>query len=106
MQPPHCRAWLRIFVVRYSLPCDPPVGGHSCNGGIIPRFHPLGVRGGKAQNERMFSGLPPKADLPPDLRTTPVASSWRTPPSRPRDEAEILCSTRALPFLNPYQTCS
>src|SRR5262245_64944215 len=32
-------AWLRIFVVRCSLPCDPPVGGHSCNRGIIPRFH-------------------------------------------------------------------
>src|SRR5262249_36528573 len=31
-----------------------------------------------------FCGLPPKADLPPDLRTTPAASSWRTPPSRPR----------------------
>src|SRR5262249_10194020 len=27
----------------------------------------------------MFSGLPPKADLPPDLRTTPAASSSRTP---------------------------
>jgi len=23
------------------LPCDPPVGGHSCNGGMIPRFPPL-----------------------------------------------------------------
>ena len=35
-----CRAaWLGIFVVGCSLPCDPPVGGHSCNGGIIPRFH-------------------------------------------------------------------
>ena len=33
------RAWLRIFVVRCSLPCDPPVGGHSCNAGMIPRFH-------------------------------------------------------------------
>src|SRR5262245_48680374 len=32
----------------------------------------------------MFSGLPPKADLPPDLRATPAASSSRTPPSRPR----------------------
>ena len=30
---------LRILVVRCSLPCDPPAGGHSCNGGIIPRFH-------------------------------------------------------------------
>src|SRR6516164_9790735 len=28
-----CRsAWLRIFVVGCSLPCDPPAGGHSCNG--------------------------------------------------------------------------
>src|SRR5262245_26312588 len=37
--PPRRRAWLRIFVVRCGLPCDPPVGGHSCNGGMIPRFH-------------------------------------------------------------------
>src|SRR5262249_26482395 len=36
---PRRRAWLRIFVARCSLPCDPPVGGHSCNGGRIPRFH-------------------------------------------------------------------
>src|SRR5215472_13466242 len=27
-----------IPAVRCSLPCDPPVGGHSCNGGMIPRF--------------------------------------------------------------------
>jgi Resolvase, N terminal domain len=33
------RAWLRIFVVRCGLPCDPPVGGHSCNGGMIRRFY-------------------------------------------------------------------
>jgi hypothetical protein len=32
-------AWLRIFVVRCSLPCDPPAGGHSRNGAMIPRFH-------------------------------------------------------------------
>src|SRR5262245_20352459 len=37
--PPRRQAWLRVFVVRYGLPCDPPVGGHSCNGGMIPRFH-------------------------------------------------------------------
>src|SRR5215813_6737211 len=38
--PPRRReAWLRIFGVRCGLPCDPPVGGHSCNGRIIPRFH-------------------------------------------------------------------
>src|SRR6266498_3427286 len=30
---------LRIFVVRCGLPCDPPVGGHPCHGGMIPRFH-------------------------------------------------------------------
>ena len=32
-KPPRRQAWLRIFVVRCGLPCDPPVGGHSCNGG-------------------------------------------------------------------------
>ena len=35
---PHRRAWLRIFVVRCGLPCDPPVGGHSCNGGNDTTF--------------------------------------------------------------------
>src|SRR5262252_6148578 len=39
MQQPRRRVWIRIFVVRYGLPCDPPVGGHSCNGEMIPRFH-------------------------------------------------------------------
>jgi len=39
LPPPRHRAWLRIFAVQCSLPCDPPVGGHSCNGGMIPRFH-------------------------------------------------------------------
>src|SRR5262249_10652175 len=38
-RPPRRRAWLRILVVQCGLPCDPPVGGHSCNGGTIPRFH-------------------------------------------------------------------
>src|SRR5215831_17927414 len=37
--PPRRQAWLRISVVRCSLPCDPPLGGHSCNGGVIPRVH-------------------------------------------------------------------
>jgi hypothetical protein len=37
--PQRRRAWLRNFVVRCSLPCDPPVGGHSCNRGMLPRFH-------------------------------------------------------------------
>src|SRR5262245_47949265 len=36
--PPRRRAWLRIFVVRCGLPCDPPGGGHSCNGSTLPRF--------------------------------------------------------------------
>src|SRR5262249_22436671 len=36
---PHRRMWLRTLAVRCSLRCDPPVGGHSCNGGMIPRFH-------------------------------------------------------------------
>ena len=77
------RAWLRIFVVRCSLPCDPPAGGHSCNGGMIPRFQPLVISGSRVQSEQMFSGLPPKADLP-NLRITPAASFARMPPSRPR----------------------
>jgi hypothetical protein len=34
----HRRARPRIFVVRCSLPCDPRAGGHSCNGGMIPRI--------------------------------------------------------------------
>src|SRR6516164_9975725 len=45
---PRRRAWLRIFVVRCGLPCDPPVGGHSCNGGMIPHFH----RGGALARRR------------------------------------------------------
>src|SRR5262249_53412799 len=32
-QPLRRRAWLRIFLVRCSLPCDPPAGGNSCNRG-------------------------------------------------------------------------
>src|SRR5262245_10557510 len=32
-QPPR-RPWLRTFVVRCGLPCDPPVGGHSCEDGF------------------------------------------------------------------------
>src|SRR5262249_28599360 len=47
------RAWLRIFVVRCGLPCDPPVGGLSCNGGMIPRFHRAVV-----DWVRYFSGRP------------------------------------------------
>src|SRR6516162_4302407 len=57
----------------------PPVGGHSYNGGMIPRFHravcglrPIGtpsecfqmtagVKTGKAQNERMFFRFSPQS---------------------------------------------
>jgi hypothetical protein len=38
---PRRRASLRIFIVQCSLPCDPPVGGHSCPGEMIPRLGPL-----------------------------------------------------------------
>src|SRR5262249_33184493 len=39
-RPLHRRAaWLGIFVVRCGLPCEPPVGGHSCSGGMMPHFH-------------------------------------------------------------------
>src|SRR5262249_13599429 len=38
--PPHRRqAWLGIFVVGCSLPCDPPGWGSFMQSGIIPRFH-------------------------------------------------------------------
>jgi hypothetical protein len=38
-RPPRRQASLRIFGVRCGLPCDPPLGGHSCDGGMIPPFH-------------------------------------------------------------------
>src|SRR5215813_14153563 len=74
MTPPRRRAWLRVFVVRYGLPCDPPVGGHSCNGRMITRFHravcrsrepsqrPLGLKHGP---EAMSAQCPvcPKGDM-------------------------------------------
>src|SRR5262247_2954968 len=50
-RPQRRRAWLRIFVVRCGLPCDPPVGGHSCNRGMIPRFH----RGSPEATRRAFN---------------------------------------------------
>src|SRR5262245_41157491 len=34
-----------------ALPCDPPVGGHSCNRGMIPRFH----RGSPEATRRAFN---------------------------------------------------
>src|SRR5262250_1190028 len=51
MPPRRRAAWLRIFVVRCGLPCDPPVGGHSCNRGMIPRFH----RGSPEATQRAFN---------------------------------------------------
>src|SRR5215831_18041332 len=62
--PPRRRARLRIFVVRCGLPCDPPVGGRSCNGRMIPRFQPLGVRGGRPQTmTKCFPVCPPESGL-------------------------------------------
>src|SRR5262249_11540257 len=74
------RAWLRIFVVRCGLPCDPPVGGHSCRGEMIPRFQPLGVRGGKAQNEQMFSDVTTRRARHerPTAVMVPITSALRT----------------------------
>ena len=37
-QLPRRRAWLRIFVVRCGLPCDPPVGGHFHATATIPHY--------------------------------------------------------------------
>src|SRR5262249_24706385 len=50
----------------------------------------------KLSISRCFSGLPPKADLPPDLRTTPAANSSRTPPSRPRATTRSRAPTRRM----------
>ena len=43
-----------------------------------------------------FFALPPKADLPPDLRAAPATNSSRTPPSRPRASARSRASACAL----------
>src|SRR5262245_35601423 len=59
--PPRSRAWLRIFVVGCSLPCDPAVGGHSCNGGMIPRFHD-GARAGLPTSFRDREDLRPEGE--------------------------------------------
>jgi len=51
----------------------------------------------KNSESQMASGLPPKTDLPPDLRTTPAANSSRTPSSRPRASARsraLACGPR------------
>src|SRR5262245_14503127 len=73
-------AWLRIFVVGCSSPCDPPVGGHSCNGrsyhASIARSvtradrqpnecfrMTAGVRTGKAQNEQPVCSRNRTSDL-------------------------------------------
>src|SRR5215471_13695510 len=54
------------------------------------------VKTGKTQNCKMVSGLPPKADLPPDLRAIPAANSSRTPPTRPRATTRSRESARGL----------
>ena len=46
----------------------------------------------------MFSGLPPKADLPPNLTTTPAVNSSRTPPSRPHASPHKLATRDKLPI--------
>jgi hypothetical protein len=53
-------------------------------GNVGSGSHDRGQNPKKLSISKCFFGLPPKADLPPDLRTTPAASSWRTPPSLPR----------------------
>src|SRR5262249_51792611 len=44
--PPRRQASLRIFVVGCGLPCDPPGGGHSLNGGMISRLHRAAIGDG------------------------------------------------------------
>jgi hypothetical protein len=74
-----------------------------------PTLSPVRVKTGKAQNEQVFSGLPPKADPPTcalmsnDLDQTEMvravprglpgaANSSRTPPSRPRASPRSPCA--------------
>src|SRR5262249_15495233 len=52
---PRRQAWLRISVVRYGLPCDPPVGGHSCNG----RSYHASVAGSVAKADRQVEWMLP-----------------------------------------------
>jgi hypothetical protein len=73
-QPLRRRAWLRIFVVRCGLPCDPPFGGHSCNGQMIPRFH-------RAVSAK--TALPKTASGAKSERFDASISSRFTPRSRP-----------------------
>src|SRR6516165_8469091 len=76
----------------------------NCSGlGISALAPTTGVKTGKTQNQQMFSGLPPKADLV-NLRITPAASSWRTPPSPPRASARSrgsACGPRGARKLAP-----
>jgi hypothetical protein len=89
------RAWLRIFVVRCSLPCDPPVGGHSRNGDMLPRFHgpvcdlrPIGESSEffecKLGHSAMSAQCPhcPKADVDPRIVIRKSASSGPTAPQQ------------------------
>jgi hypothetical protein len=78
---PHRPARLRISVVRGGLPCDPPVGGHSCNGTTLPS----GGQSMRPTGSDRQTGLTPKADMPYSR-----ANSSRTPPSRPRASARSL----------------
>src|SRR5262245_42871613 len=51
-------AWLRIFVVGCSLPCDPPVEGHSCNGGSYHASIARSVAKASTANKNHSAGVP------------------------------------------------
>src|SRR6516164_8425915 len=83
---PHIEIERKSDPARVSL-CTVNSSEHCCSGERCSCR--VRVKGGKAQNEHIMSALPPKADLPPDLRTAPAASSSRTPPSRPRASPRV-----------------
>jgi hypothetical protein len=123
--PPRRQASLRIFVVRGGLPCDPPVGGHPCHGGMIPRLHRavsdknraseerFGCKIGKVRREHIESLYPPAAtDLCAVIRPVLVpirkVSNQKFQYFRPSSSwcSFSFASCRRLPSrLNDQQTC-
>ena|SRR5215813_6235414 len=95
---PRRRAWLRIFVVGCSLPCDPPVGGHSCNGDDTTLY-------GCALDEYTGrEGAPPCLSLhhargEPEGQMIVGAYARRQPPSLRGDQCRSRAATRAASLL-------
>src|SRR5262249_22314311 len=95
--PPRRRAWLGIFVVRYSLPCDPSGWGHSCNGERMQRFHRL-FRLVDMTERSMMRVAPPACPLGPERAPPPCPcpasrrqAGWRAGPAARATRARTQC---------------